>query len=132
MKLGLMKQFTRALNKGGRYFNYLYQAFPQLTIEKLKANIIKGLKIQRVIKNTEFRNSIKTLECTTWKSFVQVVNNFLGNMNAANHGILVSSMIKAFKKLGCLMSIKIHFVFSHIKKFPENLWAMSNEQGERF
>ena len=32
MKLGFMKQFTRALNKDGRCFNYLCRAFPRLTI----------------------------------------------------------------------------------------------------
>jgi hypothetical protein len=39
MKLGIMKQFTRALDKDGRRFNYMCQAFPRLTIEKLKAGI---------------------------------------------------------------------------------------------
>jgi len=30
------------------------------------------------------------------------------------------------------MSIKIQFVFSRLDKFPENLGAISDEQGERF
>ena len=30
------------------------------------------------------------------------------------------------------MSIKMHYLFSHIDRFPENLGAMSDEQGERF
>ncbi|QQP40132.1 Uncharacterized protein FKW44_014077 [Caligus rogercresseyi] len=75
---------------------------------------------------------MNTLECAAWKSFVQVVNNFLGNTKAANHARLISTMIEAFQKLGCLMSIKMHFLFSHMEKFPENLGAMSDEQGERF
>uniref|UniRef100_A0AAV2M7A1 Uncharacterized protein n=1 Tax=Knipowitschia caucasica TaxID=637954 RepID=A0AAV2M7A1_KNICA len=111
MKLGLMKQFTRALDKDGRCFNYLCRAFPRLTIEKLKAGIFDGPQIWQLIK---------------------VVNNFLGNTKAANHAILISKMIKAFQKLACLMSIKVHFLFSHMEKFPENLGAMSDEQGERF
>ncbi|KAG0720826.1 Pyruvate dehydrogenase phosphatase regulatory subunit, mitochondrial [Chionoecetes opilio] len=132
LKLGLMKQFTRALDKDGRCFNYLCRAFPGLTIEKLKAGIFDGPQIRQLIKDTEFQNSMNTLECAAWKSFVQVVNNFLGNTKAANHARLVSSMIEAFQKLGCLMSIKMHFLFSHMEKFPENLGAMSDEQGERF
>jgi hypothetical protein len=63
---------------------------------------------------------------------VQVVNNFLGNTKAAKHALLISSMLKAFQKLRCLMSIKMHFLFSHMEKFPENLGAVSDEQGERF
>ena len=132
MKLGLMKQFTRALDKDGRCFNYLCRAFPQLTIEKLKASIFDGPQIRQLMKDTEFQNSVNTLECAAWKSFMQVVNNFLGNTKATNHARLTSSMIKAFQKLGCLMSIKMHFLFSHMEKFPENIEAMSFEQGERF
>jgi len=30
------------------------------------------------------------------------------------------------------MSIKVHFLFSHIENFPENLGDVSDEQGERF
>ena len=30
------------------------------------------------------------------------------------------------------MSIKIHFLHSHLDKFPSNLGAVSDEQGERF
>ncbi|QQP57620.1 Uncharacterized protein FKW44_002666, partial [Caligus rogercresseyi] len=85
-KLWLMKQFTRALEKGGRCFSYLCRAFPRLTSEK----------IRKLIKDTEFQNSMNTLECAAWKSFVQVVNNFLGNTKAANHARLIITMIEAF------------------------------------
>jgi len=71
---------------------------------------------------------MNTLECAAWKSFVQVVNNFLGNTKAANHTKLISSMIEAFQELGCLMSMKMHFLFSHMEKFPENLGATSREE----
>ena len=30
------------------------------------------------------------------------------------------------------MSVKMHYLFSHIDRFPKNLGAMSDEQGERF
>ena len=30
------------------------------------------------------------------------------------------------------MSVKMHYLFSHIDQFPENLGAMSDKQGERF
>ena len=34
--------------------------------------------------------------------------------------------------MGSNMSIKLHFLNSHIEYFPENLGAVSEEQGERF
>ena len=40
-------------------------------------------------------------------------------------------MLKDFKKLGANMSIKLHYLHSHMEKFPENLGDFSEEQGER-
>ena len=41
-------------------------------------------------------------------------------------------MLSAFRHLGCKMSITMHILFSHLDKFPDNLGAVSDEQGERF
>ena len=37
-----------------------------------------------------------------------------------------------YKVLGCKLSLKVHFLFSHLDQFPENLGAVSEEQGEQF
>jgi len=34
--------------------------------------------------------------------------------------------------MGANMSIKLHFLYSHLDRFPENLGDLSDEQGERF
>ncbi|KAJ8703707.1 hypothetical protein PYW08_016961 [Mythimna loreyi] len=41
-------------------------------------------------------------------------------------------MLAAYEAQGCKMSLKVHFLHSHIDYFPENLGAYSEEQGERF
>jgi hypothetical protein len=41
-------------------------------------------------------------------------------------------MLEKLKVLGCLMSLKIRFFNSHLDCFPENLGAVSEEQGKRF
>ena len=41
-------------------------------------------------------------------------------------------MLTVFRNLGCNISIKIHYLFSHIDRFPENLGSMIDVQGERF
>ncbi|GBM55237.1 hypothetical protein AVEN_31542-1 [Araneus ventricosus] len=41
-------------------------------------------------------------------------------------------MIRNFKILGCSMSLKVHFLDSHLDYFPENLGAVIEESGERF
>ena len=38
----------------------------------------------------------------------------------------------SLRDLGCRMSIKIHYLHSHLDNFPENLGDVRDEQGERF
>ena len=68
------------------------------------------------------------VELEAWKTFVLVVKNFLGNNKAINYAELVNNMLTAFRNLGCNMSIKMHYLFSHMDRFPENLGSMSDEQ----
>ncbi|KAK5642437.1 hypothetical protein RI129_008604 [Pyrocoelia pectoralis] len=67
-----------------------------------------------------------------WIAFKEVIEKFLGNNKDPNYKQIVKRMLKAFQALGCLMSLKVHFLYSHIDYFPENLGNVSEEQGERF
>ena len=132
IKLGLIKQFTKALEKDSSCFSYLCHVFPGLSIEKLKGGIFDGPQVRQLIRDPEFEKSITKLELEAWKAFVLVVKNLLGNNKASNYEELITNMLYAFKSLGCNMSIKMHYLFSHIDRFPENLGALSDAQGERF
>ena len=44
----------------------------------------------------------------------------------------MKQMLTNFQALGARMRIKIHYLFSHLGRFPENLGEVSEEQGERF
>ena len=123
---------TTALDKDGGCFIYLCHAFLGLTIEKLKAGIFDGPQIHQLIRDPEFENSINDVELEAWKAFVLVVKNFLDNNKARNYAELVTNMLTAFRNLECNMSIKMHHIFSHMDRFPENLGSVSDEQGERF
>ena len=41
-------------------------------------------------------------------------------------------MLGNFMILGMNMSIKVHFLHSHLDQFPKNLGDVSDEQGEGF
>jgi hypothetical protein len=58
--------------------------------------------------------------------------NFLGNIKAKNYKELVKDLLNAFQTMGCNMSLKIHFLNSHLDFFPLNLGIVSDEHGERF
>ena len=44
----------------------------------------------------------------------------------------VKKLLETYKKMGCLMSLKMRFLHSHLDFFPANFGTVSNEQGERF
>ena len=58
--------------------------------------------------------------------------NFLGNYKAAEYSEIVDRMLQNFHKLGANMSIKLHYLHSHLDKFPDNVGTYSKEQGEQF
>ena len=56
----------------------------------------------------------------------------LGNHKSNNYKEIVDTLLGSYKAMGCNMSLKIHFLHSHLEFFPENLGSVSDEQGERF
>lgn len=62
----------------------------------------------------------------TWEAFVQAVHNFLGSHGAEDPFDLVDKMLKAYRLMSVTMSLKIHFLQSHLDFFPRNLSDMSN------
>lgn len=132
IKLGLMKQFVKALPKEGECFRYLCGLFPGLSEAKLKEGIFVGPDIRKLMTDPNFVDKMETKERAAWTSFKLVVTGFLGNKRDPNYKTIVADMLDNFKKLGCNMSIKVHFLHSHLDYFPANLGDVSEEQGERF
>lgn len=91
-----------------------------------------GPQIRKVMKDENFVKTLKSVEKRAWKSFVALCENFLGNTRSDNYEKVVSEFLTAYGKMGCRMSIKVHFLHSHLDFFPANLGQFSDEQGERF
>ena len=132
IKLGLMKQYVKSLAKSGKCFKYICQKFLFLSDEKLKAVVFDGPKIRQLLKDKEFIETTNPEEKNGWVAFSQVVNNFLGNTKSPEYKKIIKTLLDNFHKLGCNMSVKVHFLHSHWEYFPENLRAISEEQGQRF
>ena len=71
-------------------------------------------------------------EKRAWFSFVSVMENFPGNKKAISNGTLVTNLLSAFHDLECNISIKLHFLSGHLDRFPGNLGAVSDKQGDGF
>jgi hypothetical protein len=126
-----MKQSVKAWPKG-ECFKYLCKKFPGLSDAKLKEGIFVGPDIRKLLSDNLLETTMKTVEREAWNAFKEVIVKFLGNYKDPNYKQIVEKMLEKFKALDCAMSLKVHFLNARLDYFPENLGAVSEEQGERF
>ena len=96
--------------KCGRFFCptlYIAEKFPKLSAEKAKEGIFVGPQIRKLINDDVFPTTMNELEKSAWESFKEVVSKFLGNKKSSDY--IVEEMLGNFQKLGCRMSIKVHY-----------------------
>lgn len=132
IKLGLMKNFVKAMNKEGKGFKYLTEKFSYVSDAKINEGIFVGPQIREVVKDSHFDELLNDVELRAWTALKAVIKNFLGNNMAPNYVELVQIMLDAFHQMKCNMSLKVHFLHSHLDFFPSNLGDVSDEHGERF
>ena len=54
IKLGLMKQFVKALHLNGECFQHILCTFPGLSYEKIKAGVFDGPQIRTLVRDQAF------------------------------------------------------------------------------
>lgn len=131
IKLGITKQFVKALDHNKSAFQYLKNKFPKISDAKIKEGIFVGPQIRELMLDEKFAATMDNHELTAWGAFKQVCQGFLGKYKAANYAASVDELIESYQQLGCNMSLKLHFLHSHLSFFPENE-DVSDEHGERF
>ena len=132
IKLGLMKNFVKALHKNGATFQHLSTVFPGLSTAKLKEGIFVRPQIREVLKDTDFEELLNLKELRSWEAFKSVCSDFLGNTRVPDYQACIEKLLQSYDDMGFRMSLKIHFLHSHLNLFPLNLGAVSDEHGERF
>jgi len=132
IKLGMMKQFVKALERNSPCFQYLCTRFSSLPHAKIRKGIFDAPKIRKLMMDDSFSDTITEIEEDAWNEFKEFVKKFLGNIKDPLCIEIVRNMLDKFKLLGCKMSLKLNFLASYLDYFPPNLGAVSEEQDERF
>ena len=101
-------------------------------MEKLTAGIFDDPDIRKLMKDASFEKSLNPIELSAWLALKSVFVNFLGNHKSSEYQKLVDELMEKFRKLGARMSVKLHFLRSHLDYFPKYCGDFSEEQGERF
>ena len=95
IKLGIMKQFVKPLEKDGDCFRYICIKFPVLSIEKLKAGVFDGPQISKLMNHADFCNFMKLAELCAWTAFTNVIKFFLEKRRRPN----MSSLLKHYSQI---------------------------------
>ena len=123
---------VKALNRSGDCFGYICSTFSGLSYEKKKAGIFDGPQIRTLLRDQYFVTTMTVVEARAGKAFSKVFHNFLGNKKAGNYIELVEELLLSLQDFGCRMSIKVHYLHSHLNEFFADLGDVSEEQGKRF
>ena len=125
IKLGIMKQFIKALDRDGDCFHYICSTFPRVSDEK-RAGIFDSPQIRILLKDKHFMARMTAVEARAWVAFTNVVQVFLGTRKTTTTKKLLMNFSLIYE------GIKLHYLQSHLDKFPDNLGDVSEEQGDRF
>ena len=121
IKLGLMKNFVKALHKNGAAFQHISTVFSGLRAAKLKEGIFVGPQIREVLKDTDFEELLNLKEPRAWEAFKLVCSGVLGNTRVPDYQVCIEKLLKYYEDMGCRMSLH-----SHLNFFPPNLVAVSD------
>ena len=132
IKLGLIKQFVKTLDRNSETFKEIRSMFPQLSDAKVTAGIFVGPQVKKMFSSEALENKMTQVEKKAWHAFKNVIAGFLGNNKADNYKDLVEELLDSYYGLGCRMSIKLHYLHSHLEFFRPNLGAVTEEGGEQF
>jgi hypothetical protein len=78
LKLGLVKNFVKAMKKDGPvFFLYLQQKFPRLSEAKIKEGIFVGPQIRELTKDKTFDSILNKVELASWDSIQRCLQQFL-------------------------------------------------------
>jgi hypothetical protein len=121
VKLGVIKQFVKALKKEGDYLKYISKKFTALTEAKLKEGIFTGPDIRKLLFDAIYESMMNATEKAAWQVFRDVVAKFLGNTKDPHYTNIVNTTLDEFNDLGCKMSLKLHFLHSLLEYFPKIL-----------
>ena len=131
-KVGSHENFVKGMDKISRGFEYLRNKFPNVSDAKIKEGLFIGPQIRELTQDKQFDEDLNETERNAWLYVKRICKDFLGNHKTANYQDVVQVLLTSYKAMGCNMSLKIHFLVSHLNFFPENLGEISDEHGERF
>ena len=84
IKLGLIKQYVKAMELDSDAFHHMVSMFPKLSDAKLNAGTFVGPHIGRMPALSDLEEKMTYVEKKAWTLFCHTVHGFLGNQRSEN------------------------------------------------
>jgi hypothetical protein len=101
------------MNQNNTGFLYFKNTFPRISDAIFKEGVFSGPQIRKLIQNVKSEDQLSEVERAAWKSFKIVTTKFVGNYKAEKYRDMVADLVKPYKAVGCIKSLKVHFLDSH-------------------
>jgi hypothetical protein len=93
IKLGILKQFVKVLDRSGPCFQHLNITFFALSEAELKEGIIDGQQIRKLMKDAAFTNTMNDVESQALNAFTEVVKKFLVDVKDPRYKEIVGNTL---------------------------------------
>jgi hypothetical protein len=123
IKLGLVKNLIKEKDQNSAGFMCLKNVCQRISGAEIKEGVFVGSQIRQDIKPEDQPSVVENAE---WKSLKNVTTNFLGNYKAGNYCDSLADLVQSYQAMGCNMSLKEHFLCSHVDFFPQNLGSVGH------
>ena len=101
----------------------------------MKEGIFIGPQMRDLIKDEYFDKLLQGVEKAAPKNTFTtnlICSKSISGERTQNYEELLNNLLQSYQKLGCDMSLKIHFLHSHLDFFTKNCGAVSDESEEHF
>ena len=70
-----------------------------------------------MLASLDLEQTMTVVERNAWEAFRMVATYFLGKNKCENYEEIVESLIQHYEVLDCTMSVKLHYLYSHLEIF---------------
>jgi len=99
IKLGLMKNFVKGMDKTGHGFEYVRNNFPNMSDAKVKEDIFIGPQIRELMQDKQLDEDPNETERNAWLSSKKICKDSLGNHKAANYQDVAQDLLTSYKAM---------------------------------
>ncbi|GBM70940.1 hypothetical protein AVEN_111996-1 [Araneus ventricosus] len=100
IKLGLMKNFIKAMDCGGSGFQYLHLKFPKESETKIKEGIFVEPQFRQIMKDPVLESKLTKKEAAAWTTFKELEKMLLRKSQSGTLRQIVNSLLKGLQNYG--------------------------------